>query len=133
NEALPISREVGDRNQEAATLLGIARAEQTRGALPLAHQAIEQAIGVVEALRADIREDHRASYFASQREYYDSYLDILMEQHWRNQYAGFDVTAFAVSERARARSLLDLLMESRADIRQGIDSSLLERERSLQR
>src|SRR5262249_35266295 len=30
------------------------------------------------------------------------------------------------------RSLLELLTESRADIRQGVDSSLLERERSLQ-
>lgn len=37
----------------------------------------------------------------------------------------------AVSERARARSLLELLKESRADIRQGIDSLLLNRERSL--
>ena len=40
--------------------------------------------------------------------------------------------ALEVSERARARSLLELLTESRADLRQGVDSSLLERERSLQ-
>jgi CHAT domain-containing protein/predicted negative regulator of RcsB-dependent stress response len=132
NEALAHRRAVGDRNGEAATLLGIARVEHTRGALTQAHQAIEEAIGVVESLRADIREDHRASYFASQREYYESYIDILAERHRRNQTAGFDATAFAVSERARARSLLELLTESRADIRQGVDSSLLERERSLQ-
>jgi CHAT domain-containing protein/predicted DNA-binding protein YlxM (UPF0122 family) len=132
NEALPLSREVGNRNEEAATLLAIARAEQTRGALTQAHQTIEQAISIVESLRADIREDQRASYFASQREYYESYIDILAERHRRNQTAGFDATAFAVSERSRARSLLELLTESRADIRQGVDSSLLERERSLQ-
>jgi CHAT domain-containing protein/Tfp pilus assembly protein PilF len=132
NEALPISRDVGDRNGEAAALLGIARVEQARGALTQAHQAIEQAVGVVESLRADIREEHRASYFASLREYYESYIDILAERHGRNQSAGFDATAFAVSESARARSLLELLTESRADIRQGVDGSLLERERSLQ-
>jgi CHAT domain-containing protein/predicted negative regulator of RcsB-dependent stress response len=133
NEALPLSRAVGDRNGESTILLGIARVEQTRGNLTPAHQTIEQAIGIVESLRADIREEHRASYLASRREYYESYIDILVERHQRNQTAGFDVTAFAVSERARARSLLDLLMESRADFRQGVDSSLLERERSLQR
>ncbi|HEU0177931.1 MAG TPA: tetratricopeptide repeat protein, partial [Blastocatellia bacterium] len=132
NEALPLSRAVGDREGEAATLLGIARAEQTRGNLTQAHQTIEQAIGIIESLRADIGEEHRASYFASQREYYESYIDILAERHRQNQAAGFDATAFAVSESARARSLLDLLTESRADIRQGVDGSLLERERSLQ-
>jgi CHAT domain-containing protein/Tfp pilus assembly protein PilF len=131
NEALTLSRAVGDRNGEAATLLAIARVEQTRGALTQAHQTIEQAIGIVESLRADIREEHRASYLASRREYYESYIDILAERHRQNQTAGFDATAFAVSERARARSLLELLTESRADIRQGVDSSLLERERSL--
>jgi hypothetical protein len=55
-----------------------------------------------------------------------------MEIHGKNPSAGADATAFGVSERSRARSLLELLTESRADIRQGVDSSLLERERLLQ-
>jgi tetratricopeptide (TPR) repeat protein len=132
-EALPISREVGDRNAEAAILLGIARAELKQGNLTLARQTIEQAIGIVESLRAGIRvQDLRASYFALRREYYESYIDLLMEQRKQNPSAGFDAEAFAVSERARARSLLELLTEYRIDIRQGVDSSLLERERSLQ-
>ena len=37
-----------------------------------------------------------------------------------------------VSERSRARSLLETLAEARADIRQGVAPELLERERSLQ-
>jgi len=132
NEALPISRAVGDRYAEADILLGIARAEQRRGALTQARLTIEEAIGIVESLRSGIRvQDLRASYFASRREYYESYIDILMEQHKQNPAAGFDAVAFAVSERARARSLLELLTESRIDVRQGVDSSLLERERSL--
>jgi CHAT domain-containing protein len=130
--ALPHSRAVGDRNGEATALLGVARVEQTHGALTQAHQTIEQAIGIVESMRADTREEHRASYLASRREYYESYIDILAERHRQNQTEGFDAMAFAVSERARARSLLELLTESRADIRQGLDSALLARERSLQ-
>src|SRR5262249_19286302 len=106
---------------------------QSRGALPQARQTIEQAIGIVESLRAEIHvQGLRASYFASRREYYEFYIDILMEQHKQNSAAGFDAVAFEVSERARARSLLELLTESRIDIRQGVDSSVLERERSLQ-
>ena len=44
-----------------------------------------------------------------------------------------DALAVETSERQRARSLLDLLSEARADVRQGVDAALLERERSLGR
>jgi CHAT domain-containing protein/uncharacterized protein HemY len=132
NEALPLRRAVGDRNGEAATLLRIARVEQKRGNLIHARQTIEQAVGLIESLRTHITSQQlRASYFASQQDFYQSYIDILMQMHKQNPDAAFDAVALAVSERARARSLLELLTEARADIRQGVDSSLLELERSL--
>jgi CHAT domain-containing protein len=125
---------IGDRYGEADSLLGVARAERKLGNLTQARQTIEQATGIVESIRAGIRvQDLRTSYFASLQEYYESYIDILMEQHKQNPVAGADAMSFVVSERARARSLLELLTESRVDVRQGVDNSLLERERSLQR
>jgi CHAT domain-containing protein/predicted negative regulator of RcsB-dependent stress response len=133
NEALLIERAVGNRRSESATLLKIARVEQKRGNLAQARQTIEQAIGIIESMRTKIdSQELRASYFASQQEFYGSYLGLLMQMHRQNPNAGFDAEALAVSERARARSLLELLTESRADIRQGVDLALLERERSLQ-
>ncbi len=133
NETLPIRRAVGDRDGEATTLLGIARVEQKRGNLTQARQTIEQAIGAIESLRTNIAsQELRASYFASRHEFFESYIDVLMQMRKQNPAAAFDALALAVSERARARSLLELLTEARADIRQGVDSSLLERERSLQ-
>jgi CHAT domain-containing protein/Tfp pilus assembly protein PilF len=133
NEALPLRREVGDRNGEAYTLLGIARVEQKRGNLIQARQIIEQAVGLIESLRTNIAsQELRASYFANRQEFFESYIDVLMQMRKQNSTAAFEAVALAVSERARARSLLELLKESRADIRQGVDSSLLERERSLQ-
>src|SRR5207247_4809857 len=44
---------------------------------------------------------------------------------------GFDRAALEVSERGRARSLLEMLAEARVDIRQGVDPALLKRERLL--
>jgi CHAT domain-containing protein/tetratricopeptide (TPR) repeat protein len=132
NEALPVFQLAGDRNGEAYALLGIAQVEQKRGNLPQARQSVEQAIDMIESLRKNIvRQELRASYFASRRNHYESYIDVLMQMHMQNPAAAFDAVALAVSERARARSLLELLEESSADIRQGVDSSLLERERSL--
>jgi CHAT domain-containing protein/Tfp pilus assembly protein PilF len=133
NEALLTFQEIGDRNGEATTLLGIARVEQKRGNLTQARQTIEQAIDLVESLRTNIvSQELRASYFASRQEFFETYIDVLMQMQKQNPAAAVDAVALAVSERARARSLLELLKESRADIRQGVDSSLLERERSLQ-
>src|SRR5262249_23942105 len=45
---------------------------------------------------------------------------------------GFNALALHANERARARSLLELLAEGHADVRQGVDSALLERERLMQ-
>jgi CHAT domain-containing protein/Tfp pilus assembly protein PilF len=133
NEALPITRVLGDRNGEATALLGIARVEQKRGNLTQARKAIELAVDLIESLRTNIvSQELRASYFASRQEFYETYIGVLMQMHKKNSAAAFDAAALAVSERARARSLLELLEEARADIRQGVDSSLLERERSLQ-
>src|SRR5215475_3051267 len=88
---------------------------------------------MIESLRTNIdSQELRASYLASRQEFYEAYIDVLMQMHKQNPAAAFAAAALAVSERARARSLLELLKESRADIRQGVDGSLLERERSLQ-
>src|SRR5262249_48944785 len=46
---------------------------------------------------------------------------------------GHNVSALQASERARARGLLEMLAEANADVNQGIDATLLERERSLQK
>jgi CHAT domain-containing protein/predicted negative regulator of RcsB-dependent stress response len=133
NKALPIRRAVGDHNGEATTLLGIARVEQKRGNLTQACQIIEHAVDLIESLRTNIGSlELRSSYFASRHEFFESYIDVLMQMHKQNPAGAFDAVALAASERARARSLLELLKESRADIRQGVNSSLLERERSLQ-
>ena len=57
----------------------------------------------------------------------------MMRLHHSRPSEGHDAVALEIGERARARSLLDALAEARADIRQGVDPALLEREQALQR
>lgn len=133
NQSLPSWRRAGDFTGEAATLYGLARSERDLGELSQARTHIEATLKIVERLRVRVRrQELRASYFATVQKYYDFYIDLLMRLHSLRGSAGNDALALQASERARARLLLDMLAEARADIRQGVDGMLLERERFLQ-
>ena len=132
DKALPIWRAVGDRNGEVAALYGMARSESRRDDLLRASQRTESAVAIINTLRTKVKSrDLRASYFASLQDIYKLHIDLLMRLHRRQPAAGFDVAALKTYEQARARSLIDLLAEASADIRQGVDPALLARERSL--
>lgn len=131
-EALPIRRAVGDRTGEAATTLGLAHAERAQGNLYNARLQVESALAIIESLRARVgNQPLRLSFFAMAQDYYEFYVDLLMQMHGLNPERGFAAAALEASERARARGLLDLLNESGADIRQGVPADLVERERTL--
>ena len=132
DKALTIWRAVGDRNGEVAALYGMARAKSDLNDFSGAMQRTESALAIINTLRTKvISPDLRASYFASVHDSYKLHIDLLMRLHRGKPTAGFDVAALKVYEQARARSLIDLLAEASADIREGVDSDLLARERSL--
>jgi CHAT domain-containing protein/uncharacterized protein HemY len=134
NQALTVSRAIANHHSEAGNLLKIARSERNRGNLYEARKRTEAALEIVESLRTKvISQDARASFFASRRDYYEFYVDLLMRLDQQAPGKGYAAEALQASERAHARGLLDTLNESRVDIRQGVDPQLLERERNLQR
>ena len=51
-----------------------------------------------------------------------------MQLHKTNPKSGYDTKALEASERSRARSFLELLQESNANIREGISPDLLQQE-----
>jgi CHAT domain-containing protein/Tfp pilus assembly protein PilF len=133
DQGLSIFKAIGDRGGEASTLHTIARIERSRGNIAAARSRVEYALQIIESLRSTLFDQTlRASYLASAQEAYETYIDVLMRLHKEDPSAGYDAAALQASERARARGLLELLTESAADIRQGVDPALLERERSLQ-
>lgn len=132
NDALARRRNVSDWRNVAVTLADIARLERNRGNFNEARKRIEEAIAIAEGLRAKVASQRlRASYFASVQQFRELYIDLLMRLHKENPAGGFDRAAFDASEQGRARSLLELLKEAGTEIRHGVDTSLLERERAL--
>lgn len=132
-EALQINRTLGNAYDEAATLYELARIEQGQGNLKAALKQMEEAVSRIETLRSKISNTElRTTFFASQQQIYELYIDLLMQLHSDRPNRGYDAKAMRASEQARARSLLELLIESRARIETGVDAHLLAQERQLQ-
>ncbi|MBV8175250.1 MAG: tetratricopeptide repeat protein, partial [Verrucomicrobia bacterium] len=122
------------RNESAAAkaLSLIAKAERAQGKLEPALDRIDEAIRINESLRGKLTsQDLRTSYLATVTNPYEIKIELLMQLNREHQDREYIAQALETSERARARSLLELLTESRADIRQGVDPELLAQERSI--
>lgn len=133
-QSLHLSRAGEDKSTEASTLRRISILKANAGQLDEARTNLEDALAIIEKLRARIPgQDLRASYFASIEQFFESYINVLMRLHKQNPTKGYDSLALQAAERARARSLLESLTEAHANIREGVAPALLERERSLQK
>jgi CHAT domain-containing protein/Flp pilus assembly protein TadD len=109
------------------TLTHLAYVRRALGDLAGARVDIEAAIKRAEKMRAKVfNPDWRASVLAASGNAYEFYVGLLAN-------SGETAAAFEASEQGRARSLLDLLSEAGADIRQAVDPSLLDHERELQK
>jgi CHAT domain-containing protein/tetratricopeptide (TPR) repeat protein len=131
DRALALARRKGERDFEADIDLSMAMLEQGQGNSTQALDHANAALEIVESIRNQVSDQRlRISFLATQQIFYEIYIDTLMTAGAMpdpNRVAA----ALAVSERARARSLLDILSESGTDLRAGADPALLEREHHL--
>jgi len=128
-EALALARQMEDRLYEGAALCVLAQLDREEGSLADALEHMNAALEIAESVRAtSSAQQIRTAFLSSVRDQYELQVDILMQMHRRSPAAGFDALALQASERARARGLLETLEEARADIREGADPALLERE-----
>jgi CHAT domain-containing protein len=132
DRALPLSQAVGDRGGEANTLFNVASLQRSQGNLKEALTLMDSAITIVEDLRTKIgSQELRASYFATVQNYYQFYIDLLMQLHQQNPSQGYDALALHASERARARSLVEQLTEAGLDLKADLDPALAAEEQRL--
>ncbi|MCA1568196.1 MAG: hypothetical protein LC803_21640 [Acidobacteria bacterium] len=132
-EPATLSRAIADPLGEAAALNGLARVERDRDNLTGALKLSDEALGVVESLRTRVASQRlRTSYFATSQNYYEVYIDVRMRLYRRTGAPEHAAAALQASERARARSLIDTLLEAGVDIRQGVSDDLLRRAREVQ-
>ncbi len=133
NQALAILRAVGDRGKEAESLGNLAKLEHEQGNLQASLKHIESAIAIIEELRGTYtNQDLKTTYFSTVQGYYKFYIDLLMEQHKKNPSQGYDALAINISERSRARGLIELLAQANAKLSKNVDPKFIAQEKELQ-
>lgn len=133
-QALEHSQKIRDRQVETEANFALAQLAHATGERAAAQRYSATTLDLIETQRQKVASlDLRATYFASLNQPYEFYLQLLQEEHQRAPQAGFAARALEISERARSRSLLEMLAERGVDLRADAPPELVTRERELQR
>lgn len=136
---------------QASVLLGRARLARARGETETALRLLERAMEIVEGVRSRSRGAERVQvgYFSGQGHIYEEAVDLSWEMSRRQPPPGsarptprtgetiwgaqeeLARKAFEFSQRAKARSLIDLLTEAQVDLRFRADPRYQEREQEI--
>ena len=129
NQSLEIYRSIEDTQNVAETLLLTGKAALKKGDLNTAQSKTEESLRLVETFRRNVKTTElRDSFSANLQNYYSFYIEVLMRKNAIEPGKNYAVLAFEANEKRKARGLLNLLTESNADIREGIDPKLLQKE-----
>jgi CHAT domain-containing protein/tetratricopeptide (TPR) repeat protein len=132
DQALAITRDIGTRIEEAVTLSNLARTRDAMGEPKKALELAESAIRINETVRGSVADpESRATYLAAVRVQYEFMTSVLMELSGSEREEHYVERGLENAEREHARGLMDLLEEARVDIREGVDQSILGREKDL--
>lgn len=125
-------KEVGYPAYEMALLTSLSKGELALGRLNDARGHILEAIALTEQLRSGIPGPTlRASYLEIEQQRYRLLVEVLMALHAREPTHGWDAAALGASETARARSLLEMIAEGRADTQLDVDPELRRAEQDI--
>src|SRR5215475_6148331 len=131
--ALPLVRENRDLRSEASALRSMAEAHLMLDQFELARKEVDQAVAIAEKARTRISgPEYRILTQPWMTLIYRTQVRALMRLHQEDPQAGYDKLALRASEQFRLRTLLELLSESRIELRQGIDPGHLTRLNELQ-
>lgn len=130
--ALKKFQTLSDRLNESATLYAAGKSKMDQHDLESAERYLRQSIEVTEDIRrTPTTSDLTAAFSATIHERYQRYIDCLMLMKKTRPAENFEIIAFELSEKARGRSLKELLQAIQTTLIPGIDPQLAQKEQSL--
>lgn len=132
NEALMINRIIKSKFAEADILYNLAKLDESKGYTESAIKQIKDSIAITESLYSNVSNNNLSSnYFSSVYERYELYINLLMEMDKQLPGENYALEAFQISERSRARSMLETLHFSKANLANDASAETLDRENEI--
>lgn len=129
-----LNEKIGHRRGLADNHYRMAQIFRERGELTRARHAIVQALDVADQVRQRIDvPEMRSLIGATHQSYFDLYIVLLMDQHARDPDGGHAAEALKAAERARARSLLEVLSTADLSLEDRVPPELVEERERLRR
>jgi CHAT domain-containing protein len=129
NLALRLVRTMNDPAGESLVLSEMARSQFLLGNLEAARPLAADSVRLTDSVRSSYLDPIlRALYLSRSREAYSQLTRILMRLHAQHPGQGFDREAFNTSERARSRSLLEILSGEQPDAVAPLDINRIQKE-----
>ena len=92
----------------------------------------DSALKILEEMRCTLQsEEQKASFMAKQRFAFEYVINMLSDFYEKDKTKGYDSQAFQYAERSKSRAFLDLLAESLANVKEGINVELLKKQDEL--
>ena len=127
-----IAQRIGQKLLVIQSLYHLAVVENDRGNLIGAIKRLEIGIELIEKIRSGLNDKaQRTSYFSTVQDFYELYTDLLIKRSVEKKDPNDISRAFEMSERSRARSLIDLFADARIDFTQDVDGRLLDQEKDV--
>jgi CHAT domain-containing protein len=131
---LAIAERLGESLPAAEALAGLGRVARGNGDLLASRGYLLEAVDRIESVRAGVAQSElRALFLGVTQNAYEAAIDTLVALHQQQPSAGYAAEALVLSERRRARTLVELLAEAQTDLRADVDRALLDREDAIQR
>jgi tetratricopeptide (TPR) repeat protein len=109
DDALRVATEAESAEAQWTALESLGRVAVARGQEDVALEKLLAAIGVIEAVRIEAGEEHRAGFFADKRAVYGAAIAVLARLDAAQPDPGHDAHALELAQRAKARELIDAL------------------------
>jgi len=124
-EALAVSTSTDALGSRAEALHGLAEVAYAERDLAGARRRADAAVELLESLRARVAgSEARSAAYVSAQQTYELAIEVLMAEAPARSTGEAAKLALEMSERKRARSLLDSLAESRSEIAAGVEPAL---------
>jgi len=130
--ALASFEKLSDQLNESATLYALGSLELKQNSIDAAEKYLRQSIDMTDTMRrVSHNADLTAAFSSRVHERYEKYIDCMMRKYNASESQQLVRDAFEVSERARARSLAELLRATQANLFPGLDPQLAAEETQL--